>query len=143
MKQALRAANARKAAGPDEIPVRIYHHQNQPEDHRLRPRSVCIQRQQIYGRCQIFMIIKSADDTTVLGLLSNGNEVVYRDEVQSLSTNIKNKQTKEIITGFRQQRRALRPLELGGEEVKRVSCFKLLGIPSMKTLNGQQTLLLL
>lgn len=30
------------------------------------------------------MIIKSADDTTVLGLISNGSEVVYRDEVQSL-----------------------------------------------------------
>lgn len=85
------------------------------------------------------MIIKSADDTTVLGLISNGNGVVYRDEVQSLSTNIKKTKTKEIITGFRQQRRALRPLELGGEEVKRVSCFKLLGIPSMRTLNGQQT----
>lgn len=60
----------------------------------------------------------------------------------NLSTNIKTT-TKEIITGFRQQRGALRPLELGGEEVKRVSCFKLLGIPSMRTLNGQQTLLLL
>lgn len=52
---------------------------------------------------------------------------------------LKKTKTKEIITGFRQQRRALRPLELGGEEVKRVSCFKLLGIPSMRTLNGQQT----
>lgn len=53
-------------------------------------------------------ITKFADDTTVVGLISNGNEVAYRDEVyrlvewrtdNNLSLNIK--KTKELVIDFR------------------------------------------
>lgn len=80
-------------------------------------------------------IIKFADDKTVVGLISNGNEAVYRDEVyrlvewctdNNLSLNIK--KTKELVIDFRRHRKELQPLEIKREEVERVSSFKFLGI---------------
>ncbi|KAF0029535.1 hypothetical protein F2P81_018640 [Scophthalmus maximus] len=81
-------------------------------------------------------IIKSADDTTVVGLIGEEDETTYRDEVQHLATWCKSnnlalntKKTKEIIVDFRRTRsKAHNPLHISGAEVERVSSFKFLGI---------------
>lgn len=71
-------------------------------------------------------IIKFADDTTFVGLISNCNEVAYRDEMcilvewctdNNLSLNIK--KTKELVIDFRRHREttsALGTKERGGGE---------------------------
>jgi hypothetical protein len=47
-------------------------------------------------------IIKFADDTTVVGLITNNDETAYREEVRALQQNNK---TKEMIMDFRKQQR--------------------------------------
>ena len=61
-------------------------------------------------------IIKFADDTTVVGLITNNDETAYREEGRALaewcqenSLSLKINKTKELIVHFRKQRRA-RPL---------------------------------
>lgn len=80
-------------------------------------------------------IIKFADDTTIVGLISNRDETAYRDEVckltrwcteNNLTLNIK--KTKELIIDFRQHSEDLSPLTIRGEVVERVSSFKFLGV---------------
>lgn len=80
-------------------------------------------------------IIKFADDTTVVGLITNNDESAYRREVEALvawcarnnlSLNIK--KTREIITDFRRNRPAHAPLLINSEAVERVSEFKFLGL---------------
>ena len=82
------------------------------------------------------LLVKFADDTTVLGLITNDNETEYRDEVQHLASWCGNnnlllntKKTKEIIIDFRRSRpQNHRPLSIGLEVVERVSSFKFLGV---------------
>ncbi len=81
-------------------------------------------------------IIKFADDTVVLGLISNKNETLYLDEVERvtswcqdncLSLNVS--KTKELIVDFRKrQQRPYTPLMISGTPVERVSSFKYLGV---------------
>ncbi|KAI4898380.1 hypothetical protein NFI96_010195 [Prochilodus magdalenae] len=81
------------------------------------------------------VIIKSADDTTAVGLISNNNEEAYREEVSflthwcrenNLSLNVN--KTKELIVDFRKQERVHTPITIAGAAVERVSSFKLLGV---------------
>ncbi len=78
--------------------------------------------------------VKFADDTTVVGLITKGDESAYRDEVQrltewclqnNLSLNIK--KTKELIIDFRKKQDKHTPLYINGEGVERVTSFKFLG----------------
>ncbi|KAF7641414.1 hypothetical protein LDENG_00282120 [Lucifuga dentata] len=62
-------------------------------------------------------IIKLADDTTVIGLISGGDESAYRQEVQKLSEwcsvnnlTLNTTKTKELIIDFRKHNTNLRPL---------------------------------
>ena len=80
-------------------------------------------------------IVKFADDTTVVGLITKGDEANYREEVQrltewcsenNLSLNIK--KTKELIIDYRKKQDTHTPLHINGETVERVSSFKFLGI---------------
>ena len=55
-------------------------------------------------------IIKFADDTTVVGLITNNDETVYREEVRALGVwcleknlSINVNKTKELIVDFRKQ----------------------------------------
>ena len=80
-------------------------------------------------------IIKFADDTTVVSLISGSDESEYRAVVQKLSTwcssnklLLNTTKTKEIIMDFRRNRTALAPLHLNGDCMKRVSSFKFLGV---------------
>ncbi|KAL0149199.1 hypothetical protein M9458_055433 [Cirrhinus mrigala] len=80
-------------------------------------------------------IIKFADDTTVLGLISGNNESAYREEVKwlsdwcrdnNLSLNVD--KTKEIIVDFRRTHPAHLPLSINGSAVEIVRSTKFLGV---------------
>ncbi len=81
-------------------------------------------------------IIKFADDTVVLGLISNNNETAYLDEVEKLTSWCQDNclslnviKTKELIVDFRKrQQRPYTPLKISGTPVERVSSFKYLGV---------------
>ena len=88
------------------------------------------------------MVVKFADDTTVVGLIShiiqqgNNDETYYREEIQHLtgwcSENnllLNNSKTKEVIVDYRKSRKTEHaPLLIYGEEVERVNNTKFLGI---------------
>ncbi|KAL1006621.1 hypothetical protein UPYG_G00074580, partial [Umbra pygmaea] len=82
------------------------------------------------------IIIKFADNTTILGLISNNDETAYREEVNALVTwcqsnnlSLNVSKTKEMIVDFRKrQREGLAPIHIDGAEVERVSEFKFLGV---------------
>ncbi|KAL0150918.1 hypothetical protein M9458_053837 [Cirrhinus mrigala] len=80
------------------------------------------------------IIIKFADDTTVVGLITGGDESAYREEIKrlmvwctenNLALNIK--KTKELIIDLRGNQDVHTPLYINEEMVERVSCFKFLG----------------
>lgn len=81
------------------------------------------------------LIVKFADDTTVVGLISKGDEVAYREEVLKLAAwcsennlALNTKKTKEIIVDFRKHNIDLAPLFINGECVERVHTFRFLGV---------------
>ena len=80
-------------------------------------------------------IIKFADDTTVVGLITNNDKTAYRDEVRALgmwcqennhSLNVN--KTKEMIVDFRKQQMEQPPIHIGGTAVEMVESFKFLGV---------------
>ncbi len=76
-------------------------------------------------------IIKFADDTVVLGLISNNNETAYLDEVEqtSVCSSLNVSKTKELIVDFRKrQQRPYTPLMISGTPVERMSSFKYLSV---------------
>ncbi len=81
-------------------------------------------------------IIKFADDTVVLGLISNNDETAYLDEVEELTSwcqdnclSLNVSKTKELIVDFRKkQQRPYTPLKISETPVERVSSFKYLGV---------------
>uniref|UniRef100_A0A8C5AV64 Reverse transcriptase domain-containing protein n=1 Tax=Gadus morhua TaxID=8049 RepID=A0A8C5AV64_GADMO len=80
------------------------------------------------------LIIKFADDTTVVGLISGGDETAYRDEVQQLSAwgsanylQLNTSKTKVIIIDFRRHSPAHAPLHINGDCVERAPSCKFLG----------------
>ena len=65
-------------------------------------------------------IIKLADDTTVVGLITNNEEMAYREEVRALrvwcqenNLALNVNKTKEMIVDFRKQSRGSTPLSMG------------------------------
>ncbi|CAI5682340.1 unnamed protein product [Oreochromis niloticus] len=81
------------------------------------------------------LIIKFADDTTVVGLISKGDEAEYREEVLKLAAwcsennlALNTKKTKELIVDFRSHSTDLAPLYINGECVERVHTFRFLGV---------------
>ncbi len=81
-------------------------------------------------------IVKFADDTVVLGLISNNDEAAYLDEVERLTSwcqdnclSLNVSKTKELIVDFRKrQQLPYTPLMISGTPVERVSSFKYLGV---------------
>ena len=80
-------------------------------------------------------IIKFADDTTVVGLITNNDETAYREEVRAfgvrcqennLSLNVN--KTKKMIVDFRKQQREHPPIHIDGTAVEKVESFKFLGV---------------
>ncbi|KAI3354599.1 hypothetical protein L3Q82_019103 [Scortum barcoo] len=81
-------------------------------------------------------IIKFADDTTVIGLITGDDETAYREEVRALTSwcqdnnlQLNVSKTKELIVDFRRrQREEHAPLSINGTTVERVSSFRFLGV---------------
>jgi hypothetical protein len=80
-------------------------------------------------------MIKFADDTTLIGLIQDGNEEGYRLEIKRMETwceinNLKLNvsKTKELVVDFRKVKQSLAPIKISGNEVEQVSSFKLLGV---------------
>ena len=81
-------------------------------------------------------MVKFADDTAVVGLITNNNETAYREEIQHLTQwcshnnlDLNTTKTKEMIIDFRRARRVEHSaLCVRGEEVERVDCFTYLGV---------------
>lgn len=80
-------------------------------------------------------IIKFADDTTVVGLITNNDESEYREEVQhlvdwcqnnNLSLNVQ--KTKEMDVNFRKSSTTHTPLHITGSAVEMVNSVKFLGV---------------
>ncbi len=80
------------------------------------------------------VIVKFADDSTVVGLITDNNEMAYREEVHALirwcqenhlSLNIN--KTKELVVDFRRQKRE-HTIIIDGTPVEWVSSFKFLGV---------------
>ncbi|KAI5614754.1 gastrula zinc finger protein XlCGF28.1-like, partial [Silurus asotus] len=80
-------------------------------------------------------IIKFADDTTVVGLISKNDESAYREEVQrltawcganNLSLNVD--KTKEMVIDFRRVQSDHSPLIIDGSSVEIVKSTKFLGV---------------
>ncbi|XP_050959599.1 NACHT, LRR and PYD domains-containing protein 12-like [Labeo rohita] len=80
-------------------------------------------------------IIKFADNTTVIGLISNNDETAYREEIKHLATwctdnnlLLNTNKTKELIVDFRKGRRGSHEtIHINGMAVEPVSSFKFLG----------------
>ncbi|KAI4872918.1 hypothetical protein NFI96_005300 [Prochilodus magdalenae] len=80
-------------------------------------------------------IVKFADDTAVVGCITNSDESGYRQEVEHLegwcrknNLCINVKKTKEMIVNFRRGRHAPLPLHVGGSAVEVVSSYRYLGV---------------
>ena len=80
-------------------------------------------------------IIKFADDTTVVGLISNNDGTNYRSEVSRLTSwcrhnnlSLNVEKTKEIVVDFRRAHTQHPSLSTNGAAVERVSSTKFLGV---------------
>ncbi len=77
------------------------------------------------------VIVKFADDTTVIGLITDNDETAYREEVSTLtkwcqenhlSLNID--KTKELVVDYRRQSREHTPITIDKTPVERVTSFR-------------------
>ena len=80
-------------------------------------------------------IIKFADDSTVVGLITIIDKTAYREEVRvlgvwcqenNLTLNVN--KTKEMIVDFRKQQREHPPIHIDWTVVEKVESFKFLGV---------------
>ena len=86
-------------------------------------------------------IIKFADDTTVVGLITN-KETAYREEVRDLAVwcqghnhSLNVSKTNELIVNYREWRAEHTPIHVDGAAVEQVERFKFLGVHITKELS--------
>jgi hypothetical protein len=79
-------------------------------------------------------LVKFADDTTAEGLISNGDETAYRQEVDRLvswcdDNNLQLNETKtmEMVVDFRRKKGPVDPITIKGVPIEPVDFFKFLG----------------
>ena len=80
------------------------------------------------------LIFKFADDTIVVGQISNNDETEYRNEIENLvnwcnnnNLSLNVNKTKGIVIDVRKHREHA-PVYINGDEVERVKSFKFLGV---------------
>ena len=80
-------------------------------------------------------IIKFADDTTVVGLITDNDETAYREEVRDLAVWCQDNnlslnviKTMEMIVDYRKRRTEQAPILIDGAVVEQVENFKFLGV---------------
>lgn len=83
---------------------------------------------------QSVKLLKFADDTTVIGLISGDDESAYRWEIDHMETwfgrnnlELNPLKTVEMVVDFRKNPAALTPITLGGSPVNTVESFRFLG----------------
>ena len=82
--------------------------------------------------------MKFTDDTAVVGLITNGDESAYRQEVDGLGLwcrennhTLNSNKTNEMIVDFWKKSTATPPpLHINGTAVEVVPCIKYLGVPT-------------
>ncbi|KAK3506084.1 hypothetical protein QTP70_002927, partial [Hemibagrus guttatus] len=81
-----------------------------------------------------FKLLKFADDTTVIGLIQDGDESAYRQEIEQLAAwcsrnnlELNTLKTVEMIVDFRRNTPALPPLTIMNSTVPTVESFRFLG----------------
>ena len=79
-------------------------------------------------------MLKLADDTTLIGLISGDDDSAYRNEILSLTEwcshhnlELNIVKTKELVVDFWRQRKDTPPLSINAAVVERVDSFKFLG----------------
>ncbi len=87
------------------------------------------------------LIVKFADDTTVIGLITDNDETAYREEVSTLTKwcqenhlSLSIDKTKEQVVDFRRQSREHTSITIDKTHVERVNSFKFLGVHITKDL---------
>ena len=80
-------------------------------------------------------IIKFADDTTVVGLITDNDETAYREEVRNLAVCCQDNtlslnviKTKQMIVDYRKRRTEHAPILIDRAAVEQVESFKFLGV---------------
>ena len=80
-------------------------------------------------------IIKFADDTTVVGLITDNDETAYREEVRDLAVwcqdynlSLNVSKTKVLIVDDRKSQAEQAPIYIDRAVVERVESFKFLGV---------------
>ncbi len=81
------------------------------------------------------VIAKFADDTMMIGLITDNDETAYREEVSTLAKwcqenhlSLKIDKTKELVVDFRRQSREHTPIIIDKTPVEWVNSFKFLGV---------------
>ena len=81
------------------------------------------------------IILKYADDTTVMGMLVDDDDTAHREETSQLALRgqadnltLNAKKTKELVIDFRVPRRKHAPIYIDGAAVEQVEEFKFLGV---------------
>ncbi len=113
-----------------------------PQDCVLRPLLYSLYTHDCVSSHSSTSIVKFADDTVVLSLISNNDETAYLDKVERLTSwcqdnclSLNVSKTKEMIVDFRKrQQRPYTPLMISGTPVERVNSFNYLGVNISKDL---------
>ena len=105
-----------------------------PQGCVLSPLLYCLYTNDCVSQHEAVQLVKFADDTTVEGAISNGNESHYRQEVDRLvswcsdnSLELNTTKTQEMIVDLRRNPTPKDPLMIGGQAIEMVDCFKFLG----------------
>ncbi len=118
-----------------------------PQGCVLSPLLYSIYTNDCVSHCNSVQILKFADDTTLIGLITNDNESDYRREVSTLfdwsfTNNLKLNvlKTKEMVFDFRRRTNVVLPLTINGQDIENVQCFKFLGTTISATLKWDDNL---
>ena len=81
------------------------------------------------------LILEFADDSTVVGWISNNDETEYRNEIENLvkwcgnnNLSLHVNKRKEIVINFRKRKGEHAPAYINRDEIEKVGSFKFLGV---------------